>query len=185
MVVQCSVLNSSWVLPRQFRTVIVLDFRVLALSAYQLIVGMDWLSQHIPMKIHWLYKWMLIPYGQSPVFLHELKASLLPSSVVEVAIVDGTEPTFANMNLPASLVAILSKFASVFDPPVDMPPSRDCDHTIPLVLGSTPMHVRPYRYPPDIKDEIERQVAVMLQSGLIQPSTSPFSSLVLLVKTKK
>jgi hypothetical protein len=42
----------------------------------------------------------------------------------------------------------------------------------------------PYHYPLAIKDEIERQVAVMLQSGLIQPSTSSFSSSVLLIKKK-
>ena len=72
----------------------------------------------------------------------------------------------------------------VFAPPTGLPPSRDCDHAIPLVPGATPFQVRPYRYPPAIKDEIENQIAVMLQSGIIKPSTSPFSSSVLLVKKK-
>jgi hypothetical protein len=53
-----------------------------------------------------------------------------------------------------------------------------------LIPGATPVQVRPYRYPPSVKDEIEHQVAKMLQSGIIQPSTSPFSSAVLLVKKK-
>jgi hypothetical protein len=35
-----------------------------------------------------------------------------------------------------------------------------------------------------MKDEIESQVAEMLQTGLIQPSHNSFSSLVLLVKMK-
>lgn len=50
--------------------------------------------------------------------------------------------------------------------------------------GAQPFHIRPYRYPPVLKTEIERQVQEMLSQGLIQPSTSPFSSPVLLVKKK-
>lgn len=50
--------------------------------------------------------------------------------------------------------------------------------------GARPVHVRPYRYPPALKDEIEAQVDSMLKQGLIQHSTSPFNSLVLLVRKK-
>jgi hypothetical protein len=46
------------------------------------------------------------------------------------------------------------------------------------------VHIRPYRYPPPLKDEIEKQVAEMLAKGLIQPSTSAFSSPILLVRKK-
>jgi len=46
------------------------------------------------------------------------------------------------------------------------------------------VQVRLYRYLPAVKDEIERQVTDMLKAGIIQPSNSPFSSSVLLVKKK-
>ena len=46
------------------------------------------------------------------------------------------------------------------------------------------MNICPYHYPPALRDEIERQVADMLQKGLIQLSSSLFSSPVLLVKKK-
>jgi hypothetical protein len=66
--------------------------------------------------------------------------------------------------------------------PTELPPSQSCKHSIPLILGAQPVFIRPYRYPPKLKDEIEAQVKEMLAQGLIRPSTSPFSSPVLLVK---
>lgn len=44
--------------------------------------------------------------------------------------------------------------------------------------------MKPYKYPYYQKQEIEDQVAAMLVKGFIQPSSSPFSSSILLVKKK-
>jgi tRNA A37 N6-isopentenylltransferase MiaA len=65
-----------------------------------------------------------------------------------------------------------------------LPLSWQCDHSIPLIPRAQPFYIRPYRYPQALKDKIERQVQDMLSQGLIQPSNSMFSSLVLLVKKK-
>ena len=62
-----------------------------------------------------------------------------------------------------------------------MSPSPSCDHRIPLETEATPVVVRPYRYPHEQKDEIERQCAAMQQQGIIRPNWSPFSSPVILV----
>jgi hypothetical protein len=56
------------------------------------------------------------------------------------------------------------------------------DHKIPLIQGSSPVNVRPYRYPHYQKNEIEKIVVRLLNTGVIRASTSPYSSLVLLVK---
>jgi hypothetical protein len=35
--------------------------KVLQLSTYDLVIGMDWLEKHSPMLIHWSQKWLSIP----------------------------------------------------------------------------------------------------------------------------
>jgi hypothetical protein len=72
----------------------------------------------------------------------------------------------------------------LFEAPNTLPPTRTFDHGIHLYPDSIPVNYRPYRYPPHLKDEIERQVSVMLQAGTMVPSISPFASPMLLVKKK-
>lgn len=38
------------------------NIKIIPLQFYDMIVGMDWLEQHSPMQIHWLHKWMILPY---------------------------------------------------------------------------------------------------------------------------
>jgi hypothetical protein len=76
------------------------------------------------------------------------------------------------------------EFDGLFQTPIELPPNRTFDHAIPLFPDTVPINYRPYRYSPYQKDEIEKQVSKMLQSGLVVPSTRPFASPVLLVKKK-
>jgi len=48
------------------------DFRVLPLTAFDAIVGMDWLAAFSPMHIHWQQKWFSIPYHGDSVLLQGL-----------------------------------------------------------------------------------------------------------------
>lgn len=79
---------------------------------------------------------------------------------------------------------MVDEFSHLFAEPTTLPPKRAADHEIPLIPGAQPFIVRPYRYSPLQKNEIESQLKQMLQNGIIRPSTSPFASPVLLVKKK-
>ncbi|KAH0641019.1 hypothetical protein KY285_037605 [Solanum tuberosum] len=85
---------------------------------------------------------------------------------------------------PTDLSVLLNTYSDVFQPPKTLPLSRPQDHHIPLLPGANPVNDQPYRYPHFQKTEIKRLVSDMLQSGVILPSSSPYSSPILLVRKK-
>jgi hypothetical protein len=51
-------------------------------------------------------------------------------------------------SIPQDLQGIIDKNSKVFeDIPKGLPPTRNHDHEIQLILGSVPPNIRPYRYP--------------------------------------
>lgn len=66
-----------------------------------------------------------------------------------------------------------------------LPLNRPTDHVIPLQPGVSAINVKAYRYGYYQKGETKKLVAKMLAAGIIKPSSSPFSSLVLLKKRWK
>ena len=78
------------------------------------------------------------------------------------------------------LQKVLDKYYKVFDMPKGLPPTWDHDHAINLIQGSIPPNTKPYRYPYSQKSEIECMVVEMLEEGIIQPSQSSYSSLVVM-----
>lgn len=79
---------------------------------------------------------------------------------------------------------LLYEYADIFQNPTHLPPTRQHDHMIELLPHTAPISVRPYRYPHYQKEEIEKIVNELLETGVIRPSVSPYSSPVLLVKKK-
>ena len=86
--------------------------------------------------------------------------------------------------IPPEIQDLLDAFGDVFEEPKSLPPHRELDHRILLKPGTTPVNVRPYRYPILQKDIIEQTVREMLQAGVIRDSHSPSSSPIVLVKKK-
>lgn len=88
-------------------------------------------------------------------------------------------------HMPESIDVQVNQYQHLFEEPKELPLARWIDHAIPLLPGVQPFRLRPYKYTPQQKDEIERHVTEMLKSGIIQQSTSPFASPILLVKKKR
>ncbi|GJR51102.1 transposon ty3-G gag-pol polyprotein [Tanacetum coccineum] len=83
-----------------------------------------------------------------------------------------------------SLQKVLTEYAEVFEVPNKLPPIRSHDHRIPLLPGTQPVNIRPYRHPPVQKDAIEAMIKELLESGVIKHNQSSFASLVVMVKNK-
>jgi hypothetical protein len=103
-----------------------------------------------------------------------------------MAVLDTTKPIADQVFVPVSpdMQSLLTEFTDIFSTPTTLPPRRALDHAISLDADAKPVNSRPYRYSPLQKDEIERQIAEMIQAGVVTTSMSPFASPVLLVKKK-
>jgi hypothetical protein len=89
-------------------------------------------------------------------------------------------------SVPQDLKSILSKHQVVFSTPQGLPPSHGVhDHSIPLVPRSLPPNICPYRYLFSQNNEIENMVQELLNAGVILPSTSPYSSPLVMVLKKE
>ncbi|XP_020184893.1 uncharacterized protein [Aegilops tauschii subsp. strangulata] len=186
-----------WIQGHTFTT----DMRQLELGAYDGVLGMDWLEQFSPMSCHWLDKTLTFEHHSAMITLqgvrpkqHEQVEEIEPeqlrkwqagNNIWYMAVLDlPRSPEPQATKIPPSVQSVLTDFADVFAEPKGLPPQRRYDHAITLVDDARPANSRPYRYSPLQKDEIERQVQEMLQSGVIEHSMSPFAAPVMLVKKK-
>jgi hypothetical protein len=165
--------------------------RVLPLGAYDAVLGMDWLESHSPMTVDWVLKFMEVPCQGKMVCLQAMlpkqATSLAMISVTDVhkaykgndiwalAVVDFVTNTsevqdpsadsLPSTQLDPALSTLLQEFGDVFEDPKSLPPHRSYDHAIDLEPNAARVNSRPYRYSPLQKDEIERQIAEMIQTG--------------------
>ena len=70
--------------------------------------------------------------------------------------------------VPDQIVELVNKYQELFAAPKGLPPKSSFDHDIPLLPGVNPFRLRPYRYTPQQKNEIEKQIKEMLEGGIIQ-----------------
>jgi hypothetical protein len=177
-------------------------FKVLPLQCYDAILGMDWLEAFSQMQMEWKQKWLNFTMQDQVVKLqcipdvvlsiHELTCNQLLSlykindiwQTVELYSVESPSDTLPVAPLLVEMAQLVEEFPVIFEEPSGIPPPNTVTHSIPLMVSTHPFRLNPYRYTPAQKDETETQIAHLLKSNMIQESTSPFASPVLLVKKK-
>lgn len=119
---------------------------------------------------------------------HQLQRLIQTEAIAECYMMQREDMTPVHIEgvpmVPEELQSTVQKYWQVFEKPRGLPPVREHEHQITLKDGTEPVKVRPYRYPFNQKNEIEKMVSKLLEEGLIQPSTSPFSAPVILVRKK-
>lgn len=175
------------------------DFLPLELGNANDILGMQWLASLGGMHVNWGTLTMKFRVGGVTVTLQgdpalckslvSLKAMMKAIKdqgagvLMELGNIEVREPTLS-VEIPSQLTEVLQHCQRVFNWPEGLPQQRFHDPAITLSSGVASVNVHPYHQPHAQKVEIERLVTEMLAAGIIQPSISPFSSLVLLVKKK-
>lgn len=198
--------NFSWGMDsREFKTEVML----ISLGSCDMVLGIQWLSTLGPIYRDFKQLKMEFIYNDIPVSLKGVPSQKLKvlegkpsvklisnaSQLCMIQVVQKQETICKPMNIEAvegtgsslypELEILKDKYSSVFEEPQELSPKRGVhDHQIPLALGSSPVNIRPYRYPLKQKDVIEQLVQEMLDRGIIQDSASPFSSPVVLVGKK-
>nr|GEU42626.1 hypothetical protein [Tanacetum cinerariifolium] len=100
--------------------------------------------------------------------------SIYPNTGLQLMTME--ETVQAKARVEPSLQKVIDKYAEVFEVPNKLPPARSPDHIIPLLHGTLPINIRPYRHPPVQKDVIDAMIKELLKSGVIKYSQSSFAS---------
>ena len=175
-----------------------IDFYILTLGGCDIVLGVQWLQTLGP--ILWDFSRLQMEFsvwdkprklqGMSPTGISLVegekfgKVSRQNKRGLVIQLIDFENSSLLSIETSAEplIYDLLNLYPEVFSEPKGLPPTRNHDHHIVLHSGAKPVCVGPYRYPYFQKSEIENIVHEMLQSGIVRPSQSPFSSPVLLVR---
>ncbi|GKV23585.1 hypothetical protein SLEP1_g33294 [Rubroshorea leprosula] len=125
---------------------------VLDISDFDIILGMDWLSKHfasIDCHRKWAQKYLV---NGCQGFL--------------VSVTDASSVTSRLEDIP-----VVREFPDVFSEDLlGLPPDREVEFAIDLVLGTEPVSKAPYRMAPAELKELKVQLEELLEKGFIRPS---------------
>ncbi|GJZ39654.1 putative reverse transcriptase domain-containing protein [Tanacetum coccineum] len=152
-----------------------IDLMPLGQGSFDVIVGMDWLSNQKAMIVcH--EKIVRIPVEEGKVLCVQGERNVRKTKTLMST--KANEPTLSD-------IPIVRDFEDVFpDDLSGLPPQRQVEFRIDLIPGATPVAKSPYRLAPSEMQELSEQLQELQDKGFIRPSHSPWGAPVLFVKKK-
>ncbi|GJT49487.1 putative reverse transcriptase domain-containing protein [Tanacetum coccineum] len=152
----------------------IIDLIPLGYGSFDVIVGMDWLSNKAVIVCH--EKVVEIPLEGGGILWVQGERTLGVAKALMNAKVD--EPKLSE-------IPVVRDFVDVFlEDLLGLPPQRQVEFRIDLVPGATPVTKSPYRLAPSEMQELSGQLQELQDKSFIRPSHSPWGAPVLFVKKK-
>nr|GEZ06464.1 transposon Ty3-G Gag-Pol polyprotein [Tanacetum cinerariifolium] len=140
-----------------------IDLMPIELGTFDVIISMDWLVE------------------QDTVIVCGKKVVHVPYKKKTLVVEGDIEPQEKQLKD----VPVIQDFPEVFpDDLPGLPPPRQVEFRIDLVLGAAPVARAPYRLAPSEMKELAKQLQELLEKGFIPPSSSPWEAPVLFIKKK-
>ncbi|GJY83628.1 putative reverse transcriptase domain-containing protein [Tanacetum coccineum] len=141
-----------------------IDLMPIKLDSFDVVIGMDWLSKYHA-RIICDEKVIHIPINGETLIIRVMEKKADEKRLEDIPVV--------------------REFLEVFPENLHgLPPVRQVEFQIDLILGVTPVARAPYRLAPSEMQELSNQLQELADRGFIRPSTSPWGAPVLFVKKK-
>ena len=167
------------------------DLRVMDMSEFDVILGMDWLTAH--RVIIDCDRGRVTTYTLDGIcaMFHRDEHGVMPQAVYDSRWHKQLMGWLASLTLDnearqeLSLPRVVHEYEDVFSNELQgLPPHRDVDLTIELHPSTSPISMTPHRMALAELQELKVQLQELLDRGFIRPSTSPWGASVLFAKKK-
>ncbi|KAG8474912.1 hypothetical protein CXB51_031631 [Gossypium anomalum] len=171
------------------------DLMLLPFDEFDVILGMDWLTLHDAI-VNCKEKVIELKCENGETLRVESDKLEVLSSVISLMSAQrylrkGYEAYLAyvintkEIEKKVESVPVVCEFADVFPEELPgLPPVREVEFGIDLILGTAPISIAPYRMAPAELKELKSQLQELTDKGFVRPSFSPWGAPVLFVKKK-
>ncbi|KAI3691369.1 hypothetical protein L2E82_49718 [Cichorium intybus] len=172
-----------------------IDLIPIEIGSFDIIVGMDWLAKNrADIGCYEKVVRIPLPNGETLIIKGEKPGrslNIVSSTKIRKYLKEDCIAFMAHIVERESEVKQIQDIPVVRDYPEvfpeelpGLPPHRQVEFRIDLILGATPVAKTPYRLAPSEMQELSGQLQELLEKGFIRPSSSPWGAPVLFVKKK-